>query len=275
MRKHFLLVISILLLLSFSTISTGFAGGINGGVKDDSTTIKNPAGKKSSTAKVLFLHYLNDVYQTANLEQSGLDSAVFKKAVTGFYNLKAANYIPDNGAILTIVDYNKPSTTKRMWIVDVVNKRLLLNTWVAHGQGSGDDIAQQFSNIEDSHQSSLGFYITNETYVGKHGKSLRLDGVDEGYNDNARSRDIVLHGADYVNQNTIDELGRLGRSFGCPAVSTEVADLVIETIKNKNVMFITGNDGTYTSKYLDEEQAAKLAFADSSFNLVKDAFPIN
>jgi hypothetical protein len=136
-------------------------------------------------------------------------------------------------------------------------------------------MANAFSNNEESHQSSLGFYITDDIYIGKHGRSLRLDGVDQGFNDKARERAIVLHGAEYVNKNTIEQLGRLGRSFGCPAVSTEVVDKVIETIKNKNVLFIAGNDSNYTSKYLDEDNAAKFAFADSSFNLVKDALTAN
>ncbi len=108
---------------------------------------------------------------------------------------------------------------------------LVLNTWVAHGQGSGDDMANRFSNNNESHQSSLGFYLTDDVYIGKHGKSLRLDGLDNGINSAARARGIVVHAADYVCQNTINQIGRLGRSFGCPAVSPEVAQTVINTIK--------------------------------------------
>ncbi|MDB5275012.1 MAG: hypothetical protein JWO58_3379 [Chitinophagaceae bacterium] len=265
MRKHFLWVICALVVLSVSVIDMGFAN-----VKSDSTKIAS-VKKSNSSQIVLFVHYVDDIYQSAGLGQSGLDSAVFEKAVTGYYNLKIANRLPANSSVLTIVDFNKSSTTKRMWIVDLQKRKLVLNTWVAHGQGSGADMANEFSNNEESHQSSLGFYITDDIYVGKHGRSLRLDGVDEGFNNKARERAIVLHGAEYVNKNTIDQLGRLGRSFGCPAVSTEVVEQVIETVKNKNLLFITGNDNAYTSKYLDEDQAAKFAFADSSFNLVKDA----
>lgn len=268
MRKHFLWVFCALTILSVSIISLGFVN-----VKKGGSTLKSNPEKRSinSSAKVLFFNYVDDIYETANLESAGLDSAVFLKAVTGFYNLKQASMLPANSNILTVVDFNKSSKTKRMWIIDMQNKKLLLNTWVAHGQGSGDDMANAFSNNAESHQSSLGFYITNEIYTGKHGRSLRLDGMDNGFNDKARERDIVLHGAEYVNQNTIDQLGRLGRSFGCPAVSTTVIDQVINTIKDKNVLFIAGNDSAYTSKYLDEDQAAKYAFADSSFNLVKDS----
>jgi hypothetical protein len=269
MRKHFLWIICALLTLSVSVISWSFAK-----VKGDSTAVKSESEKTSpkSSVKLLFFHYVDDIYEAASLNEAGLDSTVFQKAITGYYNLKMANRLPATSSIVTIVDFNKPSTEKRMWIVDLEKKKLLLNTWVAHGKGSGDNTADAFSNNEESHQSSLGFYVTDDIYVGKHGRSLHLDGMDAGFNDKARERDIVLHGADYVNQNTIDQLGRLGRSFGCPAVSTEVVDQVINTIKNKNLLFINGNDSAYTSKYLNEDQAAKLAFADSSFNLVKDAF---
>ncbi len=145
-----------------------------------------------------------------------------------------------------------------MWIVDILNKSLVLHTWVAHGNGSGKDIANRFSDKVNSHKSSLGFYVTDDVYYGKNGRSLRLDGMDPGFNAHARSREIVVHAADYVGEGTIGALGRLGRSEGCPAVSPEVADQVIETIKGKTVMFINGNGKKpYTSKYLNENSAAQ------------------
>lgn len=270
MRKHFLWAICALFTLTLCAMSLSFAS-----VRGDSTLIKSTTVKRSATessARSLFNNYIEDIYSTANLAISGLDSAVFEKAITGYYNLKIANLLPAESSIITIVDFAKASTTKRMWIVDLAKKKLLLNTWVAHGQGSGDNMANVFSNHVDSHQSSIGFYITSEVYQGKHGRSLRLDGMDAGFNDQARSRDIVVHGADYVNQNTIDQMGRLGRSFGCPAVSTEVVNQVIDDIKNKNLLFINANESDYQSKFLDVEQAAKYAFGDSSYNLVKDMF---
>jgi hypothetical protein len=147
-----------------------------------------------------------------------------------------------------------------MWIIDMLNNELLINTWVSHGHGSGDDMATSFSNKIDSHQSSLGFYITDDVYNGKNGRSLRLDGMDAGFNSNARERAIVVHGAEYVGENAIDQIGRLGRSYGCPAVSTAVSNQVIDLIKNKTVMFINGNDGRYTSKFLDQDLAANYVF---------------
>jgi len=151
-----------------------------------------------------------------------------------------------------------------MWIVDLINKQLLLNTWVAHGQGSGVDVANSFSNTDDSHQSSLGFYVTDDVYIGKHGRSLHLDGLDEGFNSDARAREIVVHAADYVSQSAIDQMGRIGRSWGCPAVSPEVAGQVIDYIKGKTMLYINGNDSTYNSKYLNEDLSASYVSQDST-----------
>ncbi len=215
---------------------------------------------KTVNAKALLSQYLDDIYNTAQLQQAGLDFVVFQKAVIGYFNLKAGNQVPQTSSVLTIVDLAKSSATKRMWIIDLIDKSLLMQTWVAHGNGSGDDIPQFFSNYSDSHASSLGFYITNGVYNGKHGESLKLDGLDVGFNDNARARGIVIHGAKYVSSGTIDHLGRLGRSEGCPAVSAKLIKKVIGVIKGKTVLFINGNDYTYSSKYLDEEAAASYVY---------------
>jgi len=223
------------------------------------------------SAKALLEQYVSNVYSTAHLQQSGLDLAVFQKAFTGFLNLKIANKLPQNSSILTVVDLSKPSHEKRMWIVDVVAKSLLLNTWVAHGQGSGDDMATQFSNNNESHQSSLGFYLTDDIYFGKHGRSLRLDGMDEGFNSSARARDIVVHAAPYVSEQNIKVQGRIGRSFGCPAVSPEVSDMVINTIKGKTVLFINGNDSSYSSKYLNADDLLKTLFTPDSSQTMANA----
>ena len=149
-----------------------------------------------------------------------------------------------------------------MWIIDVLNKNLILNTWVAHGHGSGNEMAKRFSNRIDSHQSSLGFYLTDDVYFGDNGRSLRLNGLDEGFNSNARKRAIVVHAAAYVGPDMVDLEGRMGRSYGCPAVSPDVADQVIDTIKEGTVMFINGSSRRYHSKYLDESVAANFMLSD-------------
>jgi hypothetical protein len=256
MRKHFGWIMSLILGVSIIAISWRTA------TANKATTVskaKADAAVKTLPAANAFNAYVNDIYQSANLFASGLDFDVFEKAVTGYYNLKQNHQLNTNSAIITIVDLSKSSCTKRMWLVDLLNRRLVLNTWVAHGQGSGDDVATKFSNSENSHQSSLGFYVTDGIYFGKHGRSLKLDGMDAGFNSNARERAVVLHAADYVCQNTINQLGRLGRSHGCPAVSPEVCSRIIDLIKGKNMLFINGNNSAYTSKYLDNAFVANFA----------------
>ncbi|MBB5395314.1 murein L,D-transpeptidase catalytic domain family protein [Mucilaginibacter sp. AK015] len=260
MRKHLWWIIGALLLFSITVISW-----------TPSSAIKTNKFSEAKTlgAKELFAQYVADIYNTANLQQTGMNMAVLQKAVTGYLNLKLANKLHDNSNIITVIDFTRSSREKRMWIIDILNKSLILNTWVAHGQGSGDDMASRFSNSNESHQSSLGFYLASEVYFGKHGRSLKLDGLDAGINSAARTRGIVVHAADYVSQGTINQLGRLGRSFGCPAVSTAVSDKVINTIKGGSVLYINGNDTKYTSKLLDETAAANFFAPDNSSAIAK------
>ncbi|MBU1371131.1 MAG: murein L,D-transpeptidase catalytic domain family protein [Bacteroidetes bacterium] len=197
--------------------------------------------------------FIQQLYSDSQLASSNLSINVFEKAMIGYLNLKDQNLLSSSKDILTIVDFTKPSTTKRMWIIDLKNKQVLLNTYVAHGQGSGADLATSFSNNAESHQSSLGFYVTSETYFGKHGLSLKLDGLDKGINDEARDRAIVVHGADYVSENFIKQTGRLGRSFGCPAVPASLNTTVINYIKDKTCLFINGKSDTYQSAYLNPQ----------------------
>lgn len=219
----------------------------------DNTIKATTASTEEGSALALFNEYVNTVYSAANLEQSSLDMDLFKKVVLGYYNLKHGQFLSSGKALVTIVDFNKPSTEKRLWIIDLENKKLLFHTLVAHGQGSGLDKAETFSNTSNSNQSSLGFYIANETYAGKHGMSLRLDGMDEGFNTNARARGVVVHGADYVSQSFVNQHGRLGRSWGCPALPPELTSNIINTIKGKTLLYIAGPSTNYSSSHLDEE----------------------
>lgn len=203
--------------------------------------------------------YVQELYNDINLAASGLNPAVFEKAVTGFYNLKNSGKLSKAKSVISIADMDQASTSKRLWVIDLDKREVILNTWVAHGKNTGDDKATRFSNVNSSNQSSIGFYVTGEVYYGKHGRSLRLDGMDAGYNSNARARAIVVHGASYVGQGTINALGRLGRSQGCPAVSPEYSDKLISTIEGKTVLFINGTDQNYTSRYLDTHVAASFA----------------
>jgi hypothetical protein len=138
---------------------------------------------------------------------------------------------------LAVIDYSQPSSTRRLWVFDLKRNRLVLRDFVAHGRLSGENFATQFSNQLGSYQSSLGLFRTEETYLGKHGYSLRMDGLDPGVNDRARERAIVIHAADYVNPRLVSSQGRIGRSLGCPAVRPEVARMVIDNLKGGQFMF--------------------------------------
>ncbi|KEO74873.1 murein L,D-transpeptidase catalytic domain family protein [Anditalea andensis] len=172
---------------------------------------------------------------------------LLEMAVNGYHKLVNKKLL-DKGKPLTIVDFSLPSTDKRLWIIDVENGIVLHHSVVSHGRNSGNLMAEKFSNIDSSYMSSLGFYITGETYFGKHGYSLRLDGVERGFNDMARSRAIVIHGAEYANENFITNTGRLGRSLGCPALPVDTSKEIIDIIKEKTCLFIFGKDDDYLSK---------------------------
>lgn len=147
--------------------------------------------------------------------------------------------------ILTVIDFSLPSTEKRLWVIDPEQGLILYHSFVAHGRNSGELLAKTFSNQPESFQSSLGFYKTAETYQGKHGYSLRLDGLEKGFNDQARNRAIVIHGADYAKEEFAKTTGRLGRSLGCPALPPELSAKVIDLIKDGSLLFIYGNDEAY------------------------------
>lgn len=160
----------------------------------------------------------------------------FKKAIEGYYLLKEKGVIQKN--ILTLIDFSLSANDKRLWVIDMVANTILYHTLVSHGRNTGEEFANQFSNKINSYQSSLGFYVTSETYSGKHGLSLRLDGLEKGVNDKARERAIVVHGADYVGESFIKNNGRLGRSEGCPAIPMEFRDQIIQAIKGKSCLYI-------------------------------------
>lgn len=149
---------------------------------------------------------------------------------------------------LAVIDYSRPSTEPRLWVFDIARERLLYREHVAHGRNTGDDHARRFSNIEGSLQSSLGLFRTAETYDGGNGYSLRMDGLEPGFNDAARTRAIVMHGAWYVDPVQARRQGRLGRSQGCPALRTQVAREVIDTLKQGQLLFAYYPDPRWLAK---------------------------
>lgn len=178
-----------------------------------------------------------ELYTAVHLQEFGLSEEAFEYAWKGYHYLLAKNKISRSN-YLTICDFSQSSKQKRLYIIDVVNNKLITNTYVAHGKNSGGEYATSFSNQPESLQSSLGFYITSNTYIGEHGLSLRINGVDPGYNDKALERSIVIHGAAYVDGARAKAGMYMGRSWGCPAVPEKESATIITTIKNGTCLFI-------------------------------------
>lgn len=166
----------------------------------------------------------------------------FRQAVAGYNRIKEKNK-----PILTLIDFSKPSTEKRLFVFDMEKKRLLYSSVVSHGRNSGENYATSFSNQNGSYKSSLGFFLTEHTYQGGNGYSLILNGLEKGINDKAKERAIVVHGAAYANP-AVASSGRLGRSLGCPALPTQMAKPIINTIKDGSVMFIYANNTNYLAQ---------------------------
>ena len=177
------------------------------------------------------------LYDSLRLKKVGLTKEAFDLAWKGYNTLIEKNYISRKG-ILTICDFSQSSRRKRMYLVDIENCKLLLQTYVAHGRNSGKEYAKKFSNKPESFQSSLGFFITRSTYYGGHGLALTIDGVESGINDKAERRKIVVHGSVYVGANYLRFSKYMGRSFGCPAVPARQTRTIINTIKNGTCFFI-------------------------------------
>lgn len=190
--------------------------------------------------------YVQSLYNELNLEEKGLHFDVFSMAINGYEYLNNTGAL-DNNDVLTIIDFDQPSTKKRMYIVDLNSHELVYQTYTAHGRNSGKEYATSFSNTPSSNKSSLGFYVTSSTYYGSNGYSLKLVGKEKNINDNALARAIVIHGADYVSENNINSMGYLGRSFGCPSLLPYLNRPIIDLIKNGSCLFI------YQKQYLSKD----------------------
>lgn len=187
------------------------------------------------------------LYDELHLEEAGMKPEVFETAVKGFSKILAEGKC-SNDDKLTIIDFSQPSTQKRLYVVDLESKKILFQSLVSHGRNTGSLWARTFSNQPESFMSSPGFYVTAETYMGGNGYSLRLDGLEKNINHNARARAIVMHGAPYSSPSTINTLGFLGRSQGCPALPLSIHKSVINTIKNGTCLFIYTADKWYTDR---------------------------
>lgn len=179
------------------------------------------------------------LYDSLGLDTLGLNPAVFDLAWRGM------QLVPRKKPFLLIADMTQPSSAKRLYVLDLEKKTVLLRTYVAHGRKSGGLMATQFSNLTNSNQTSLGFYRVMGRYHGKHGLSLKLKGLEKGFNDNVFSRNIVLHGADYVCEDTVRLTGQLGHSEGCPAIPNASTKLILEKVEGGACLFVYYPDPTY------------------------------
>lgn len=204
------------------------------------TPTVTPTAKPANTAQAIST-------QLQHLSQKApqLDKKVLKLALVAYK--KASDKGTVKKPVLTVIDYSLPSSKQRMWIFDVRQERLLYNTYVAHGANSGTTTPHHFSNKIMSKETSLGTYITRDTYIGSKGLSLNLQGLERGFNDNAYNRRVVIHGAWYVEPDFIKKAGRAGRSWGCPSIAKTLAKPVINTIKNGSVVFAYYPDKYYLS----------------------------
>jgi hypothetical protein len=214
--------------------------------KPASTTVKTIV-EKNVTSSDADISSKMMIYDSLQLNSLGLSKQAFVEGLKGYGILRSQGKL-NNDNIISIVDFTLPSTQKRFFVIDLENFKLLFNTYVAHGRNSGKEYANHFSNSPESHMSSLGFYVTQQTYYGEHGLSLRLEGEEKGINDNAESRAIVIHPADYVSEKTVESLGYLGRSFGCPALPQKVATPIIKTIKDGSCFFVYSDSQKYISR---------------------------
>ncbi len=218
--------VSLFLLFSVFYSKTNFTNPVKS-EKKEVTTVSVPSS--DSNIVTIYNNLNSNHFALPNLES-------FKEALKGFYSLKQKGLVQKD--ILTLVDFSLSSNVKRLWVIDLDTNTILYNSLVAHGRNTGEEFANSFSNANSSFKSSLGFYLTGETYNGKHGMSLKLDGLEKGVNDNARERGVVIHAANYVSNSFIKCNKRLGRSQGCPAIPEESLKEIVSTIKDKSCLFI-------------------------------------
>jgi hypothetical protein len=230
------IILAALLLVSVQSFAKNEANGVPD--KNFPSLLSNSAN--SPVVKKV----ADSIYDLISLGQYGLEKDVFYSAYKGY------SYLLDKGLLkktnlLTICDYSQSSNNKRLYVIDLLNSRLLFNTYVSHGRNSGNEYATSFSNYDNSNKSSQGFLVTSGVYSGKAGQSLHFDGMEAGINDRVRSRAIVLHGSRFVNENIMNSRGTIGKSLGCPAVPYGIHARIIDVIKGGSCFFINSQDSWY------------------------------
>jgi hypothetical protein len=243
----FLLILSPVLISGTSTPATivETIAAVTTPVAPGSVAISITSAEISNSSKLIA--QANVLYDSMKLRRVGLSKKAFELAWKGYQYMRSKRMLR-NTDVLSICDFSQSSRRKRLYIIDLESMKLLINTHVAHGRNSGKEYAKSFSNSMESHKSSLGFYVTKQTYWGGHGLALEIDGLERGINDKANQRKIVVHGSDYVGDGFLRSNPFNGRSFGCPAVPAKVTAKIINTIKNGSCFFIYHPTKNYISK---------------------------
>jgi hypothetical protein len=196
----------------------------------------NPV-KAKSAEKAAFAEEVSTLYEQIDLKEIGLTKKAFEYALKGYYYLLEHHWLNKTN-ILSICDLSQSSRNKRLYVLDLEERKVLVNTYVAHGRNSGGEFARSFSNNPSSHKTSLGFYVTQGTYMGNNGLSLKIRGMERGFNDRANGRNIVVHGSQYVGPDFLQMNQFCGRSYGCPAVPAEESEEIIDMIKEGSCLFV-------------------------------------
>lgn len=205
------------------------------------------ARHKATAANEAFLEEASMLYEEINLKELGLSKKAFEYALKGYYYMQAHHMLSREG-VLSICDLSQSSRNKRLYVLDLDQKAVIINTYVAHGRNSGKEFANSFSNNPSSHKTSLGFYVTQDTYMGGNGLSLKIRGIEKGFNDRANGRNIVVHGSEYVGPDFIQMNQYSGRSYGCPAIPSDETEVIIDYIKEGSCLFIYHPTQKYISR---------------------------
>lgn len=238
MKKRTIFLIALVIffpLNNLPSLASDGSGNIIANVSSSLFDISSNADEKDNSVILEYLDCFSMISEDA-----------MKQALSGYAELNNMGKILKKD-IITVIDFSKPSTAERLFVINLKTKKIIEKSLCAHGKNSGENFASKFSNTAESNESSLGFYIASETYNGKHGYSLKLDGQEAGFNDKARERGVVMHAADYVSKAFIQATGRLGRSQGCPAVPTDQYEKIISLIKGGSCLFIYHPDKYYSS----------------------------
>ena len=233
---------------SYTTSAAETADNNTKTTAENKENFTDAAAKKALETKMV-IREATAIYYSMNLSKSGLNRKAFEYAWRGYHNLVKKGALSKTN-VLSICDFTQSSSRKRLYVIDVKRKKLLFNTYVAHGMNSGTDYATSFSNRPESFKSSLGFFVTTKTYSGRNGLSLKVNGLEKGYNDLAAKRNIVLHGSDYIGADYLKNNGEMGRSLGCNVIPNDISPKIIKTIKNGSCFFVYHP----TKKYLTESR---------------------